>query len=429
LIERQFSEVTWEDLERLVESGREENDTIEFKRSFKGSEDYAALTDKGREQALDALAREAIAFLNTRGGDIIIGVAETSGLHPKAEALTPVQNPADAADRISRGLSALVEPAQTNINVRAIRDPSDSKRGAILLRIRPSVRAPHRSRRTLECYARRGSESVPMAMDEVQDVTINRNRLRLEQLEFIGHQFTDFLGGKAENRDLGLEVFHIRTVLAPLVEQNVSVGPETTGSMGNKNPVYYDENGKGRQNDVAFRNLYSQWKPILRGKKQEAYDEYTNTEGIDFLYARKVVKESGVCIFDYAARSHYDRKDTATVHSEWIIGYFAEVAEIIRAVAAIRPNLLPAVIRVGLRSIGSVHFEYGTDMWPSRSVIPNDVFFFPDFPIASIEELDSFFEQSQVDLFSLLNIAEDHPYSLTDARSKSAGSAPTASTN
>lgn len=213
MIPRPLAEIAWADIQRLVDLGREEDDNIEFKNSFKGSDDYAALNEKQRQQVLDSISREAVAFLNTRGGDIIIGIDESGGARPAAAAIVPVKDPAGAADRISRSLSALIEPAQTNITVRGISNPHNAAEGVVVARIQPSIRAPHRSRRTLECYARRGSESVPMAMDEIQDLTINRTRLRLEQLEFVNHQFEDFRSGKLEHRDLGNEVFHIRTVM------------------------------------------------------------------------------------------------------------------------------------------------------------------------------------------------------------------------
>ena len=76
MIPRDLQDIEWTDLQRLVSIGREEDDTIEFKRAFKGGDDYLALNDRQREQSLDALAREMLAFLNTRGGDLVVGVSE-----------------------------------------------------------------------------------------------------------------------------------------------------------------------------------------------------------------------------------------------------------------------------------------------------------------------------------------------------------------
>jgi len=411
MIPRPLPEITWTDIERLVELAREEDDTIEFKQSFKGENDYASLNDKQRQQALDAIAREAIAFLNTRGGDTIIGIEEQEGPRPAAARISPVQNPVDAADRIARGLSALIEPAQTNITVRGLVGPENAAEGVVIVRVQASVRAPHRSKRTLECYARRGSESVPMPMDEIQDLTINRTRLRLEQLEFLDHQFEDFREGRLEHRDLGDEVLHVRTVAIPLLEQSFTVDEALLNALGNKNPVFYDLNGRATQNDVAFRSLYSRWHPILRGKKQEYFDQYREEQFSDFQCARKVVKESGACIFDYAVDSHFD-STVPLVHAEWVIGYFGQVIQNLRDLSAIRPGAFPCVIRIGIRSAGDMHLAFGSGMWAGKKQFPQGTFYLPDFNLASTDDLDDFFRQVQIDLYSLVNMQLESTYSL-----------------
>lgn len=411
LIPQNITDLAWDDIERLVEGRREEDDTIEFKVGFKGGDDYAALNDKAREQALDALAREALAFLNTRGGDLVIGVEEERGPRPVASSAPGILNPDDAADRIARGLAALIEPAQTNIAVRSVINPSDPTRGAILVRVQPSVRAPHRSKRTRNCYVRRGSESVPMAMDEIQDLTLYRSRLRLEQSELLDRQFTDFIAGKAQHRYLGTEIFHVRTVVFPYLEQSLKVDDEVLVSLGNRNPVYYDRSGQSSSNDVAFRGLYGSWKPVLRGKKRESFDEIVRGEHADILFACKIVKESGICIFDFAATAHFD-DDAAKVHFLWLAGYFAEVCADIGALAKVRPTTLPATVRIGVRTEGDLHMAYGSGIWGGAHPIPPGTNFFPDFTISEPSDLNELFQQAQVDLFSLFAAPLDHPFSL-----------------
>jgi len=414
MIGKPFSEIVWSDLQQLIAAGREEDDRIEFKNSFKGQDDYAALNDKQRQVALDSIARESLAFLNTRGGDIIIGIDECEGPTPAAAALRPVKSPGDAAERIARGLAALIEPAQTNITVRGLTDPLDPTRGVVLVRVEASVRAPHRSKRTLECFARRGSESVPMAMDEIQDLTVNRTRIRLEQMELIDHQFADFKAGRSEHRDLGNEVFHVRVVVVPLLEQFFEIDETFLGAFANKDLAYYSGNGNRIINDVAFRGLYSRWVPVLRGRKQESFQEYGgHPANKDFQYVRKIVKESGTCLFDYAVDSHFDGED-ASLHAEWVTGFFAQIAQNLTSLAKVRPSAFPCTVRVGIRSKGNMHLGYGDGMWAEKKPIPQDTFFPPDFLLRSEADLDAFFQQMQIDLFSLINVAEDEPYSLTN---------------
>ncbi len=411
MIPKPLADIEWSDLQRLIELGREEDDRIEFKSSFKGQDDYASLNDNQRQRALDSLAREVIAFLNTRGGDLIVGIDESDGPRPTAANFQSIKEPADAADRVARGLAALIEPAQTNISVRGVISPADSSEGVLIIRVEASIRAPHRSKRTLDCYARRGSESVPMAMDEIQDLTINRTRLRLEQTEFLDRQFADFHAGKLEHRDLGNEVVHVRTVVIPTLEQSFTLDDAILGALGNKNPVFYDSNGKAIQNDVAFRSLYSRWQPVLRGKKQEYFEEHTGDQFKDFQCARKIVKESGACIFDYAVDSHFN-SEVPIVHAEWLIGYVGQIVENLRSLSELRLGSFPCVVRIGIQSRGDMHLAYGSGMWTEQKAFPQGIFYLPDFNLSSTSDLNGFFQQTQVDLFSLVNVSQDSPYTL-----------------
>ena len=417
MIPRTLPEIGWPDVERLIELRREEDDRIEFKRSFKGAEEYAALNDGQRQRALDSLAREVIAFLNTRGGDVIIGITEATGPRPTAQEITGVTNPSDAADRIARGLAALIEPAQTNISVRGVIDPLNESRGVVIIRVQSSVRAPHRSKRTLECFARRGSESVPMAMDEIQDLTLNRSRLRLEQMELLDRQFADFEQGKSEHRDLGNWIFHIRTVAFPISEQSIHIDDELLNELRNRNPTIYDATGRSDQHTVAFRGLYSRWRPILRGRRQESFDTHDRAEITHPMphYAAKIIKESGICTFDYAQLA--DLNGTPGIYSEWVLGYFAEVCEALKALWTKIPQLLPATLRVGIRSRGDVSVAYPQGSWSDGlATFPESLIYLPDFAASSVDDMTDFFRQVQVDFFALLNVDHPQPYTLHPPR-------------
>jgi hypothetical protein len=250
-----------------------------------------------------------------------------------------------------------------------------------------------------------------MAMDEIQDTTINRNRLRLEQIEFLDRQFSDFVEGKAEHRDLGNEVLHLRVSSMPLLDQSLPVTSEILAAFDGRDPTFYDDAGNAKRNDVAFRNLHSRWVPVLRGMKREYYFERTEENLVDFQYVRKVIKSSGVCLFDYAATSHF-RGETPVIHDGWLIGFFAQAFDNIKTLARVRATILPATVRIGVRSRGDIHLEYGSDVFPEHRRFPEDVVFFPDFVVNSEDDLDELFTQVQVDLYSILNILQESPYSL-----------------
>lgn len=412
MISRALTNLEWSDIQHLIETGRAEDDTIEFKRSFKGGDDYAALNEKLREQSLDALVREVLAFLNTRGGDVVIGIRESDGPTATAEEITTVSNPEDTADRVLRGLTAVIEPAQTSVAVRGVANPSDASRGVVVIRVRASVRAPHRSKRTQECFARRGSESVPMAMDEIQDLTLYRSRIRLEQLQLLERQFADFVRGRAENRDLGNHIFHIRTVVFPTTEQSIEITDQTLHALQNHNPVVYDNSGKAEQFSIVFRELYSRWKPVLRGRKQEDFNTCENPE-LKFAttkYAARVIKESGICSFDYAHLA--DLHGKSGIYSLWVVGYLAEICSELTELWEHAPSLLPATIRVGVRARGDVMVAYPADWRSELAQMPDEVFFLPDMVVETTADLEIFFRQAQIDFFSLLHLYLPDPYLL-----------------
>ena len=159
MIPKPLNEIEWSDIEALKDSGREEDDTIEFKGSFKGGSDFLAFNEKQQAEAVDSIAKEVIAFLNGRGGDVIIGASEFKNDHPKIEVLTPLQSVNATADRLAQSLAALIEPAQTVLGVRAIKQSGPDVEGIIVVRAPSSLRAPHRSKRTKNCL--RGAVGSP----------------------------------------------------------------------------------------------------------------------------------------------------------------------------------------------------------------------------------------------------------------------------
>lgn len=412
MIPGQLQQLTWDDVQRLVDVAREEDDTIEFKSAFKGGDDYLALNETQRERSLDAVAREVLAFLNTRGGDVVVGLREAENGAPIATEISAVKNVQETADRLARGLAAVIEPAQTNIAVRAISDPTDQTNGVLIIRVRPSIRAPHRSKRTRECYSRRGTESIPMAMDEIQDVTINRARLRLEQSELLQNQFTDFLDSRSDHQVLSGQFIHIRAVVQPILEQTIAITDQLLSGLGNVSPPYYDQFGRQHTNDVAFRELYQAWKPILRGQKREHFYEHITTAYTDFIYAAKRLKESGIISFDFAASSHFDQREFPMVHFEWLVGFFAEICANVRTLSGLKPTLLPATVRVGIHASGDMRLNSGSGMWAQTYRVPAGIVFPPDFTIDRGDDFSDFFRQIQMDVFSLINVRLDSPFSL-----------------
>lgn len=413
MISAQFTAITWSDIEALIAAGREEDDTIEFKAQFKGGSDYLNLNDKGKEQALDAIAREAIAFLNTRGGDIVIGMKEASGAHPRAEAISPLTNAQESVERLARGLAAVIEPSQTNISVRAILNPEDAAAGVIVIRTRASMRAPHRSKRTLEALVRRGTESVSMAMDEIQDLTMYRARIRQERQDLLDKQFADFQTGEPSQNNLGSRFFLIRAVFCPLAEQEISVDDKMLEALAFARAGFLDDSGARHENDVAFRRLTGSWRPILRGRMIENMDREKQADHTRIHYASMIAKESGMFIFDFASR--VKQGDDYYIHAEWVTGYLAHVSASMRTIVSQNAYLLPGVARIGVHVNGPYKLVTGQREWERSNSVQPQVAFLPDFPVASADDLSSLFAQAQIDIMNVAGLDLSNPYILETA--------------
>ena len=93
--------------------GWPESSIVEFKQTLPGRDarDDTWLAGGGVERyAHDKLLREVVAFTNTSGGHLVLGVAETRDAPAAAQALAPVPRCAELADRLARAAQAIDPP-------------------------------------------------------------------------------------------------------------------------------------------------------------------------------------------------------------------------------------------------------------------------------------------------------------------------------
>ena len=400
MIPKPLNEITWTDIEALRDSGREEDDMIEYKGSFSGGADFLAFNENQRNKAVDSIAKEAVAFLNGRGGDIIIGAKEAANDHPKIEAITPIANVDATADRLGQALAALIEPTQSVLGVRAVRQSDSDSCGVIVVRAPSSLRAPHRNNRESgrkDCYIRRGRQSVPMRMDEVQDVTILRRRTvdeRVSQLEKLFHGFEE---GEVRRERLAAPRFHTRIAFLPLVTQQIELSDEVLSVLQNaKVPVSVSGNPKF---DTPLSKLYLSWVPTLRGRAQCHHQgpEYGHMN----LISREI-RQDGSLIFDFAWCSTGQVSNNSEiynlVYADWVRSALAASLWSIRSMIDRFSMLQQGVVEVRHCSIGSMSLNFGG--WNSCSIL-DGVTPIPNFEITKVEDIDVAFVQSQRDLCAL----------------------------
>lgn len=121
----------------------------------------------GAESAgtFDAVAADASALANTRGGDLLIG-ANTDAFG-RIVGWQPMPRVRRAAERIAKVLAESVDPQIPRLVVRAI-ELGDAGAGVVLCRVPRSRIAPHRAAPGDVCYARDAGATRALSIREVQ---------------------------------------------------------------------------------------------------------------------------------------------------------------------------------------------------------------------------------------------------------------------
>ncbi len=174
--------------------------------SRKGPSDYAK----------EGLFTELVAFANSEGGWLVLGLKETKDKPPRVAGSKPLPDCHELAVRLERATQEWIDPPVPSLRCRGIEIGAAAGKGVVVCRVPRSPLAPHRlrkSRRTQEAYKRVGEESKPMSMREIQDLTLDRARgqMRVEaRFEDARRRYGLLVPGQVEQeRLLG---FHIVAV-------------------------------------------------------------------------------------------------------------------------------------------------------------------------------------------------------------------------
>ena len=176
-------ELTAEDIRGLVTNQIQEGEHVEFKEglSSSGRANRGNAGDGITRDDQKDLLKEIVAFANAYGGRLFLGIAEQEGNPPTADQITPISDCEDKADRLRRAFGNLIDPPMLRLDLQAIETETDGS-GVIVFDVPKSIRAPHMSNRDYRSYRRRRSESVPMDMRDIQDMTL-RSASRFSEIE------------------------------------------------------------------------------------------------------------------------------------------------------------------------------------------------------------------------------------------------------
>ena len=169
--------VVLDDIENLCREGVPESESIEFKQDLPagGGEQWAErsqISDKARNKILE----EVVAFANSYGGRVVIGVSESEELPARANEITPIPLCHDLAERLAYAARDVVMPQIPLLTVRGVSAEGETQ-GCVVIDVHESPLAPHRLEAgVFQCFVRRADRSEKMTMREIQDLTVDRLR-------------------------------------------------------------------------------------------------------------------------------------------------------------------------------------------------------------------------------------------------------------
>ena len=325
---KSIGELTSQDVNELISLGVQEGDTVEFKESL-SSNDHKK-----------AVIKEVVAFANGYGGRIFIGIAERSGNPSVAAEVKAVPDCANLADQIGRACADLVDPPVLRLDVSGIATDQDGS-GVIVIDVPRSIRAPHMSKRNYRAYRRRGSESVPMDMRDIQDMTL-RSASRFSEIEAeFGRRRQDFDAWtekfQSENEESG---YCLRLSFVPLDDVDIGrvhlkqdVVPQFVGMKGHLRLE--------RLSDVSLLlpRPFRQFRPVVRGTCLEGKIPYSGV-----WFAAQIWEHGGLEIWFGYGEKH---GSNLVLFSAWL-GYL--VANGLRNVERVRRYAELPLLSYGLET-------------------------------------------------------------------------------
>jgi hypothetical protein len=170
-----LEDLTPNDLNRLCSDEVAEGTEVEFKsdlpvKNGRGPDPWHEGGSIG-DYARNEIAEEIIAFANTFGGVLCIGVKESED-HPKrAAGLQPIPRVHDLARRMRQAIYDIIDPPLPMLEAVGI-DLDSKGQGVVILRVPASRRKPHRHNINKEVFYRRADETVRISMREIQELTV-----------------------------------------------------------------------------------------------------------------------------------------------------------------------------------------------------------------------------------------------------------------
>ncbi|WP_422369078.1 helix-turn-helix domain-containing protein [Pelagibius sp.] len=309
--------LTRADLDELVREQYPEGSNVEFKRELPAKagepDPWMSGGRKISNYARDKLLEEVVAFANSHGGHLLIGIDEADTKPASAISIMPLPNAADLAERLRLQARDCIEPKISLFHSTAIKT-DDAGNGVVVVRVPASRSAPHRHR-DLNCYTRRSDRTEKMTMREIQDLTLNLERgigaLRSafdERANIYASAFKSF--DNVDYKSIGF-----RATALPLSE--IYLPGVYRHEAGFEAPRVQTISIDGVQEKLWLPDTPVSERPQLRGTRKLYEDEES--------YHAIEVFESGLVEQSYFMKKDYNDSYSDKIHVGWLLGLVLSV--------------------------------------------------------------------------------------------------------
>jgi len=395
MIRKELAEIAKDDLVALCDERWLEDEQIDFKQTIPHKEgegkdpwrDQKVIKDHGRDQLLATV----IAFANSYGGDLVIGIREASGTQPgKAEAIEGIPACEDAAHRLAQMARSCIDPPFPGLQVRGVPVAEDGS-GVIILRTQRSRAAPHRlitlHGAMKECFHRVRHETLAMTMRQIQDLTFSVAR----GLDAIDRRFAETRRSSqswAQTPAPDMKRFCIR--VATIASDDVIL--EHVHNVEDVRPEQRNARLKLRADqasiDLVFPFVFyaHQWRPVLRGSQSEMQQ--------DSRQGRICVHCNGTITYDLAFQIPVSEDNLERVRQRAHILYpgwfFAIIVNAVESAHRFRVAAGVPMVDYGMEvEIVTSHdlpvMRFGNAWYDPAGTFPADTYEFPRYVIASPE--------------------------------------------
>jgi hypothetical protein len=342
------------------------------------------------DYARNEIAEEIIAFANTLGGVVCLGINETAD-HPKrADTPRPLPRVHDLARRLRQSVYDIIDPPLPILEAVGVELESGS--GVVLLRVPPSRRRPHRHQVNKDVFVRRNDESVRVSMREIQELTMQAvsEATRIETT--ISERRKKFREDTAKwLRGLpggGLHVLAMPTI--PIDLGRVVGRPRLT----NFAPTITAQWPQGQQAPCVWPWRTTEWKPGLRSIT--GIGHRPNSAALYSLLT------NGTCELEFKVKPTGERPGLFIGWMIGALGFMLAWVDRVRNEAGVSAEFACAIqIPIFEQPIAFLGYGASTFAESDGTTLPQGVHEFPFVSIGTAEEFPAILQRFDEDLWNL----------------------------